>query len=116
MPGHCNFSPRCSADTVKPKKFLAWQTEEDLYQSYVAWSDHPACKATFRSVRHDGGWKRFLGIRKISQHARCAICAEITEKRKKAENPEDKATIQDLSLMITTTTPLDYYPDGLTPI
>ena len=101
---------------MKPKKFLAWQTEEDLYQSYVAWSDHPACKATFRSVRHDGGWKRFLGIRKISQHARCAICAEITEKRKKAENPEDKATIQDLSLMITTTTPLDYYPDGLTPI
>ena len=40
-------------------------------------------------------WKHLLRIRPVSDHARCAECAELDERKKKAINEEERAQLQE---------------------
>ena len=42
----------------------------------------------------DDKWKKPLRISKQNQHTRCATCAALSERRKKATTPEMKAEVQ----------------------
>lgn len=56
------------------------------------WPQEHCSKETLRSCWHTR-WRFFLKVRGKSQHGRCPTCAELTQERKNARTPEDRAGI-----------------------
>ena len=75
-------------------RWLPPMTMSELYDIHVSMSegDHVS-KATWTRTFNDK-WRSALRIRKENQHSRCATCAELSERRKKATTPEMKAEVQ----------------------
>ncbi|CAE7444301.1 unnamed protein product [Symbiodinium sp. CCMP2592] len=77
------------------KKYVGWTTFRALYEEYLMWFETlsgahmagpdtaAASVSTFRKVVKS--WRKYIGYRKESQHARCASCAEFTERIKKCQ-------------------------------
>ena len=91
----CNTIATKDPDDHLTKRWMQHMTSEDAYFQYNMWTEleEPASDATVR-MAFEQRWRKSIGWRKQSQHARCSECVCLHAKRKLAKTDEQRQKVQ----------------------